>query len=48
MEEIRARIDAIVTHRETAQKLKAWYRQLASARASTMNISKRSTRQACD
>jgi cation diffusion facilitator CzcD-associated flavoprotein CzcO len=28
MEEIRAWIDAIVTHRETAQKLKAWYRQL--------------------
>jgi cation diffusion facilitator CzcD-associated flavoprotein CzcO len=28
MEEIRARIDALVTHRETAQKLKAWYRQL--------------------
>jgi cyclohexanone monooxygenase len=28
MEEIRARIDTIVTHRETAQKLKAWYRQL--------------------
>jgi cation diffusion facilitator CzcD-associated flavoprotein CzcO len=28
MEEIRARVDAIVTDRETAQKLKAWYRQL--------------------
>jgi cation diffusion facilitator CzcD-associated flavoprotein CzcO len=28
MEEIRARIDAIVKDRETAQKLKAWYRQL--------------------
>jgi cation diffusion facilitator CzcD-associated flavoprotein CzcO len=28
MEEIRARIDTIVTHRETAEKLKAWYRQL--------------------
>jgi cation diffusion facilitator CzcD-associated flavoprotein CzcO len=28
MEEIRARADAIVTDRETAQKLKAWYRQL--------------------
>jgi cyclohexanone monooxygenase len=28
MEEIRARVDAIVKDRETAQKLKAWYRQL--------------------
>ncbi len=28
MEEIRARIDAIVRDTETAQKLKAWYRQL--------------------
>ena len=28
MEEIRARIDAIIEDRETAQKLKAWYRQL--------------------
>jgi cyclohexanone monooxygenase len=28
MEEIRSRADAIVTDRETAQKLKAWYRQL--------------------
>jgi cyclohexanone monooxygenase len=28
MEEIRARVDGIVTDRETAQKLKAWYRQL--------------------
>ena len=28
MEEIRARVDAIVQDRETAQKLKAWYRQL--------------------
>ena len=28
MEEIRSRIDAIVTDRETAAKLKAWYRQL--------------------
>jgi cation diffusion facilitator CzcD-associated flavoprotein CzcO len=28
MEEIRARADAIVADRETAQKLKAWYRQL--------------------
>ncbi|MFN3521037.1 MAG: flavin-containing monooxygenase [Phenylobacterium sp.] len=28
MEEIRARVDAIVEDRETAQKLKAWYRQL--------------------
>jgi len=28
MEEIRARADAIVTDRDTAQKLKAWYRQL--------------------
>ena len=28
MEEIRARIDAIVKDRDTAQKLKAWYRQL--------------------
>jgi cyclohexanone monooxygenase len=28
MEEIRARIDTIVKDRETAQKLKAWYRQL--------------------
>jgi cyclohexanone monooxygenase len=28
MEEIRARADAIVTHAPTAQKLKAWYRQL--------------------
>lgn len=28
MEEIRARVDAIVTDRDTAQKLKAWYRQL--------------------
>jgi cation diffusion facilitator CzcD-associated flavoprotein CzcO len=28
MEEIRARVDAIVADRETAQKLKAWYRQL--------------------
>jgi cyclohexanone monooxygenase len=27
MEEIRARVDSIVTDRETAQKLKAWYRQ---------------------
>ena len=28
MDEIRARVDAIVSDRETAQKLKAWYRQL--------------------
>jgi len=28
MEEIRARVDAIVKDRDTAQKLKAWYRQL--------------------
>jgi cation diffusion facilitator CzcD-associated flavoprotein CzcO len=28
MEEIRGRIDTIVKNRETAQKLKAWYRQL--------------------
>ncbi|MBI5940579.1 MAG: NAD(P)/FAD-dependent oxidoreductase [Caulobacterales bacterium] len=28
MEEIRARVDSIVQDRETAQKLKAWYRQL--------------------
>ena len=28
MEEIRARVDAIVRDRQTAQKLKAWYRQL--------------------
>jgi cyclohexanone monooxygenase len=28
MEEIRARVDAIVADRETAQSLKAWYRQL--------------------
>ena len=28
MEEIRARVDAIVKDRKTAQKLKAWYRQL--------------------
>jgi cation diffusion facilitator CzcD-associated flavoprotein CzcO len=28
MEEIRARVDAIVADRETAAKLKAWYRQL--------------------
>ena len=28
MEEIRARVDAIVRERETAAKLKAWYRQL--------------------
>jgi cation diffusion facilitator CzcD-associated flavoprotein CzcO len=28
MDEIRARVDAIVEDRETAQKLKAWYRQL--------------------
>ncbi len=28
MEEIRARVDALVDDRETAQKLKAWYRQL--------------------
>jgi cation diffusion facilitator CzcD-associated flavoprotein CzcO len=28
MEEIRARVDAIVSDRETAAKLKAWYRQL--------------------
>ena len=28
MEEIRARAEAIVTDRETAEKLKAWYRQL--------------------
>jgi cation diffusion facilitator CzcD-associated flavoprotein CzcO len=28
MEEIRARVDAIVTDKETAAKLKAWYRQL--------------------
>ncbi|MGP3934376.1 flavin-containing monooxygenase [Nonomuraea sp. KM88] len=28
MEEIRARVDAVVTDRETARKLKAWYRQL--------------------
>lgn len=28
MEEIRARVDTIVSDRETAQKLKAWYRQL--------------------
>jgi len=28
MEEIRARVDSIVGDRETAQKLKAWYRQL--------------------
>ena len=28
MEEIRARVDAIVEDRETAEKLKAWYRQL--------------------
>jgi cation diffusion facilitator CzcD-associated flavoprotein CzcO len=48
MEEIRARIDAIVTHGETAQKLKAWYRQLCKPRASTMNIYRPSTRQACD
>jgi cyclohexanone monooxygenase len=28
MEQIRARVDAVVRDRETAQKLKAWYRQL--------------------
>jgi cation diffusion facilitator CzcD-associated flavoprotein CzcO len=28
MEEIRARVDSIVSDRETAQRLKAWYRQL--------------------
>ena len=28
MEEIRSRVDSIVSDRETAQKLKAWYRQL--------------------
>ncbi|MFI7708360.1 flavin-containing monooxygenase [Nonomuraea sp. NPDC049480] len=28
MEEIRARVDAVVADRETAQRLKAWYRQL--------------------
>jgi cation diffusion facilitator CzcD-associated flavoprotein CzcO len=28
MEEIRARVDSVVQDRETAQKLKAWYRQL--------------------
>jgi cyclohexanone monooxygenase len=28
MEEIRARVDAVVKDRETAQRLKAWYRQL--------------------
>jgi cyclohexanone monooxygenase len=28
MEEIRARVDSIVADRETAQRLKAWYRQL--------------------
>ncbi len=28
MEEIRARVDVVVEDRETAQKLKAWYRQL--------------------
>ena len=28
MEEIRARVDAIVSDGETAQRLKAWYRQL--------------------
>jgi cation diffusion facilitator CzcD-associated flavoprotein CzcO len=28
MEEIRSRVDAVVTDSETAQKLKAWYRQL--------------------
>jgi cation diffusion facilitator CzcD-associated flavoprotein CzcO len=28
MEEIRSRVDAVVRDRETAQKLKAWYRQL--------------------
>ena len=28
MEEIRARVDSIVEDRETAQNLKAWYRQL--------------------
>jgi cyclohexanone monooxygenase len=28
MEEIRARVDQVVTDRETAQRLKAWYRQL--------------------
>ncbi|MBF8185629.1 NAD(P)/FAD-dependent oxidoreductase [Nonomuraea sp. K274] len=28
MEEIRARVDAVVRDRETARKLKAWYRQL--------------------
>jgi cation diffusion facilitator CzcD-associated flavoprotein CzcO len=28
MEEIRARVDAIVADRETAERLKAWYRQL--------------------
>ena len=28
MEEIRARVDSIVKDRETAQNLKAWYRQL--------------------
>jgi cyclohexanone monooxygenase len=28
MEEIRSRVDALVRDRETAQKLKAWYRQL--------------------
>jgi cation diffusion facilitator CzcD-associated flavoprotein CzcO len=28
MEEIRARVDSLVQDRETAQKLKAWYRQL--------------------
>jgi cation diffusion facilitator CzcD-associated flavoprotein CzcO len=28
MEEIRARVDSIVADRETAEKLKAWYRQL--------------------
>ena len=28
MEEIRARVDAIVQHAQTAQRLKAWYRQL--------------------
>ena len=34
MEEIRTRVDAVVTDRETAWKLKPWYRRCASGRAS--------------
>ena len=46
MEEIRARVDAIIGDHETAQNLKAWYRQLCKRpiASTTKLICRRSTR----